>query len=164
LFDDFQVDTCNKGTMKRLDRILDKMNDLLIMNSEAEKIYFELVDNTVEKNLKATFRESGFERNEFGRDLKLEILNLNGEPRYSEKTISDLYKYWMNLRNFLLFEDEKNLLHEIYNLKALSVKKYNELLSEISLPLSTCKLLIRQRDAIEDGMVMLKRKHEAYVA
>ncbi|WP_298530986.1 DUF2383 domain-containing protein [uncultured Algibacter sp.] len=149
--------------MKRLGRILEKMNDLLIMNGEAEKIYFELVEDTIEKDLKATFRESGFERNEFSKDLKLEILKLNGEPNYSENRRSDLYKYWMNLRNLLLFEDEKNLLQEVCNLKALSIKKYNELLSEMSLPLSTCKMLIRQRDIIEQGMVALQRHKEAFV-
>jgi len=150
--------------MKRFERILEKMNDLLIMNCEAEKIYFELLDKTIEEDLKTIFRESGFERKEFGKDLKLEILKLNGEPKYSNNIKSDLYKYWMNLRNFLLFEDGKNLLHEVYNLKALSVKKYNELLREMSLPLSTCKLLIRQRDTIEDDMIMLKRQKEAHVA
>mgnify|MGYP000280081388 CR=1 FL=1 len=150
--------------MKRLVRILEKMNDLLVMNGEAEKIYFELVENTVEKDLKETFKESGFEKNEFATDLKLEILKLNGEPNYSENLKSDLYKYWMNLRNFLLFEDEKNLIQEVCNLKALSIKKYNELLSEISLPLSTCKLLVRQRDIIEQGMVTLQRQKEAFVA
>ena len=114
--------------------------------------------------MKAIFKQSSLERNGFGKDLKLEILKLNGKPEYSKKLKSDLYKHWMNLRNFLLFEDEKNLLEEVYSLKALSVKKYNELLSEMSLPLSTCKLLMRQRDTIEDGMVLLKRQKEAYVA
>ncbi|GGZ85567.1 DUF2383 domain-containing protein [Algibacter mikhailovii] len=150
--------------MKRFDVIIEKMNDLLIMNDEAEKIYFELLEKTSEEELKIIFKESSLERNEFGKNLKLEILKLNGEPEYSRKTKSDLYKHWMNLRNFLLFEDDKNLLEEVYNLKAISVKKYNELLSEMSLPLSTCKLLLRQRDTIEDGMVLLKRHKEAYVA
>ena len=88
--------------MKRFERILEKMNDLLIMNCEAEKIYFELLDKTIEEDLKTIFRESGFERKEFGRDLKLEILKLNGEPKYSGNIKSDLYKYWMNLISFFI--------------------------------------------------------------
>lgn len=150
--------------MKRLERILEKMNDLLIMNCEVEKIYFELLDKTHDKDLKAFFSERGFERREFGKDLKLEILKLDGEPKYSVGLKSDFYKYWMNFRNFLLLDDEKNITQEVYGLTVFSVRKYNELLSEMSLPLSTCKLLMKQRDRIEEGMVVLKRQEEAYVA
>lgn len=150
--------------MKRLERILEKMNDLLIMNCEVEKIYFELFDKTSEKDLKAFYTERGFERNEFVKDLKLEILKLDGEPKYVEGMKTDFYKYWMNFRNFVLLTDEENIMQEVYDLTVFSVKKYNELLSEMSLPLSTCKLLIRQRDSIEEGMIVLKRQEEAYVA
>lgn len=150
--------------MKQVGDILGKMNDLLIMNGEAEKIYYELLDKTIDEDLILIFKESASERQDFGRDLKFEILKLNGEPNNPKNIKSDLYKYWMNLRNFLLFEDEKNLMHEVYNLKALSVKKYNELLSEMSLPLSTCKLLIRHCDVIEHGMIKLKQLEKSDVA
>lgn len=150
--------------MKGLERILEKMNDLLIMNYEVEKIYSELFSQIEEQELRLFYRERGFERNEFGKDLKLEILKLGGEPVYIKSKKGDLYKYWMNIRNFVLLEDEESLLKEIYSLKTFSIIKYNALLREMSLPLSTCKLLIKQRDSIQEGMDVLKRQEAAYVA
>lgn len=150
--------------MKQMESILVKMNDLLIMTNEVEKIYRELLSKTEDTELKPILRDWGFERNEFGKDLKLEILKLGGVPTYTERIHAHLYKYWMNFRNFLLLEDDINLLNELHTLKALNVKKYNDILQEISLPLSTCKLLIKQRDLIENAMDMMERQQSLIVA
>lgn len=52
--------------MKSLEKILSKLNNLLIMNYEIEKVYLEAQDLAADDNLKAFFRERSFERNEFG--------------------------------------------------------------------------------------------------
>ena len=93
--------------------------------------------------------------------LRIKFEDVNAEADADAIMKSGLY---LPLDLLPKLEGDKFYLHEVYNLKALSVKKYNELLREMSLPLSTCKLLIRQRDTIEDDMIMLKRQEEAHVA
>ena len=44
-----------------------------------------------------------------------------------------------------------------------SIEKYNELLMEINLPLSVCKLLVKHRDSIYSNMNAMKRQEEFVV-
>ncbi|WP_136480353.1 PA2169 family four-helix-bundle protein [Cognatitamlana onchidii] len=149
--------------MKRIEHITSKMNDLLIMNAEVEKMYLELFNKLNDYELKTLIKERAEQRNEFNKDLKFEIIELGGKPKYAKAAKSEFYKFWMNFRNLLLLEDNKDLFYELYDLKELSVKKYNDILQEMHLPLSSCKLLIRQRDNIQDAMDALKREEHLVV-
>ena len=148
--------------MKSLEKILSKLNNLLIMNYETEKVYLEALDLATDDNLKAFFRERGFERNEYGRLLRAEIVKLKGKPKQLGAPSSGFVRIWMNFKKYILLDIENDLIEEIYRLKILSIEKYNDMLSEINLPLSTCKLLVRQRDSIYSNMNAMKR-HEEFV-
>lgn len=149
--------------MKKTELFLEKLNGLLMMNYEAEKIYAELVDGIKDYELKTFFKTKGLDYMQFGKELKLEIIKLGGTPELFGDLSPDFYKYWMNFRNFILLDDEKDILHEVYNLESLMAKRYNELLREISLPLSTCKLLAKHKDVIQSGIGIIIRQ-EAEVA
>lgn len=143
---------------------LGKLNNLLNINYEIEKIYLEALENVTDDNLKTFFRARGYERLEFGNELRLEIEKFGGVPIHSGLISNNgLYKIWMNFKNLVLMENEGNLLDEVYKLKELNVEQYNNLLREMNVPLSICKLLVKQRDAIEATMNAIKR-HEAFVA
>lgn len=146
--------------MKSLEKILSKLNNLLIMNNEIEKVYLEAQDLAADDNLKAFFRERSFERNEFGRQLRAEVVKLGGKPKQLNVSSSDFDRIWKNFRNFILLNNENDLMEEIYSLKKLNIEKYNELLMQINLPLSTCKLLIKQQDSIYNHMNAMKREEE----
>ncbi|WP_445731312.1 DUF2383 domain-containing protein [Mariniflexile sp.] len=149
--------------MKFSEKILGMLNNLLVMNYEVEKVYLEALDLATESHLKTFFRERGFERNEFGRKLRGEIEKLEGTPKFLGMLSSDLYRISMNFKNFLLLNNEDELMEEVYRLKELSIEKYNELLREINLPLSTCKILVKQRDTIYSNMNAMKSR-EQFVA
>tara|TARA_R110002049_G_scaffold37208_1_gene117443 strand:- start:9545 stop:9994 length:450 start_codon:yes stop_codon:yes gene_type:complete len=144
--------------MDHLQNNLDKMNDLLIMNYEAEKIYTEAHKIMVDGNLKAFFKERAFERKRFANELRLEIDKLGGEPKHFGKPRYNFYRTWIRLRDLVALEDEHDLLHEVRNLKLVTLEKYNELLRGINLPLSVCRLLIKQSDAIQAGLNAIKRQ------
>lgn len=146
--------------MKSSEKILNKLNNLLIMNYEVEKVYSEALDLATDDNLKAFFRERGFERNEFGRQLRAEIVKLEGKPKQLEVLSSDFGKMWTNFKNSILLNNENDLMEEVYSLKRKSIEKYNVMLREFNLPLSTCKVLIKQRDSIYSHMNAMKRKEE----
>ncbi|WP_194766847.1 DUF2383 domain-containing protein [Tamlana sp. I1] len=145
--------------MKNNKKFLDNLNGLLIMNTEVEKIYLELISKVSDEGLKSFFREKGIQRNEFCRDIKLEIINLGGGYKYEGRLSTEFYKFWMNIRNFVLFnEDEGNLVHEVREMQALTINKYNDSLRALSLPLSTCKLLMKHRDSIQEAMDAIDRQ------
>ncbi|WP_308991414.1 DUF2383 domain-containing protein [Mariniflexile litorale] len=149
--------------MKSSEKILGKLNGLLLMNYETEKVYLEALDLATDDNLKAFFRERGFERNEFGRQLRAEIVKLNGKPKEFGVLSSYFDRILTNFKDYFLLNIENDLIEEVYSLKRSSIEKYNELLREINLPLSTCKLLVKQRDSIYSHMNAMKRQEEFVV-
>lgn len=149
--------------MKSSEKILEKLNNLLIMNYGVEKVYLEALELATDNNLKAFFRERGFERNEFGRQLRAEIEKLQGKPKQLGDISNGLNNIWLNIKNHIVLHNESELMDEIYKLKALTIDGYNALLMEINLPLSVCKVLIKQRDSVYSHMNAMKRQEEFVV-
>lgn len=142
---------------------LRKLNNLLNMNYEIEQIYLGALENVTDDNLKSFFRAQGYKRHQFGKDLSAEIEKFGGKVTHSESRSNHLYKIDVNFRNIMLMENESDVLDEVYRIKQLNIEHYNDLLREMNMPLSVCKLLVKQRDAIETAMHAMKR-HEANVA
>ncbi|TNJ45328.1 DUF2383 domain-containing protein [Tamlana fucoidanivorans] len=143
--------------MKHAERMLKKLNDLMVMNNTIEKIYLEVAHELVVAEQKAFLKRRAYKRRQFVAALKLEIIKIGGAPVALEKSSSE---FWMKFKTLLIYSKDDGLLDEIFNLKAICVKKYNEALSEINMPLSTCKLLLKQVDVIQNEMGNMKRQAE----
>lgn len=143
--------------MRNSKEILRQLNELLIMNAEIEKIYIEALNNVNDKDLKTFFRERGFERNQFSRDLKQEIENIGGKAEFTTLTDKGFYVVWMNFRK--LYDNEKDLMDEVCGLKELTIEKYNKLLAEIHLPLSVFRLIEKQKEDILQTLRAIKTKN-----
>lgn len=143
--------------MKRYDKILTKLNDLLIMNEEVVKIYAKMLKTDSGNRLKAFFMDRGAERQEFGKLMQNEIKKLGVEEEDSIMLRRRSKLVRVNFRNLLELDDERDLLNGVYEIEQLSVKKYNELLVEMNLPLSSCKLLIKQLDKVQLRLNLIKR-------
>ncbi|ALJ05906.1 hypothetical protein APS56_12535 [Pseudalgibacter alginicilyticus] len=133
------------------------------MNYESVKIYTETQKHLTHDGLKAFFKKRAMARQKFIVDLSLELKKLGGEPQYSQKLSYNFYRTWIRLRDLFAEENENDLLSEISDLKAQDLEKYNELLREINLPLSVCKLLVKQTDDIQSALNTIKR-HNLQVA
>ena len=145
--------------MKHLGKIFRMLNELLIMNQEIEIIYLEAHDIVNDEDLKTFFRERNFERNEFGRDLKKEVVKLGGNPKGLNDLSDRYYKGWMKFKKLLDTNNEFELLNEISKTKRLNIAAYNKLLQERNLPLSLCKLLVKQRDGVQMSLNALRTKN-----
>ena len=149
--------------MKYTGRMIEKLNSLLIMNNEVEKLYTEALNLVKEDNFSAFFREQAYERNEFGKELKIEIEKLEVAPKELVALSRAFYLKRMNFKNLIKLNAEAELFNEVYTLKVNSINNYNALLMERNLPLSLCKVLIKQRDRIQVKLNALKRE-EQFVA
>lgn len=148
--------------MKFPEEVVNKINNILIMNYEAEKMYLDALDKVEDDELKSFFRERGFERNEFARALRHEIIKLGIKPQDLGRLSARFHLIWKDIRPLLKPNHQPELLDQICNLKMWNINNYNRLLQEINLPLSFCKLLASQRDDIQSNMHAIKAQ-EAFV-
>lgn len=149
--------------MKYSEKALESLNELWILSLESKKMYLAAQNKVEDKELMVFFRVRAFESHQYANDLKLEIEKLGFTPKPSETLKSEFQSFWLNFNNLLLLKNKQALLDEVYNLKKVSVEKYNALLMEINLSLSTCKLLMKQRDSIQRTINAIERQ-EASVA
>ncbi|GAA4232948.1 hypothetical protein GCM10022291_08840 [Postechiella marina] len=144
--------------VKRYDRILIKLNDLFVMNHQLEETFAKVQDNVEDRNLQSFVKQKIIERNQFGESLENELKKLETKTNNSLVLArrNGLKKF--NFKRLLNFNDDIDLLKQVYKMMQLSVKKYNELLMEMHLPLSLCKLLIKQRDRIQNSLEVMQRE------
>ncbi|WP_242117205.1 DUF2383 domain-containing protein [Aestuariivivens sediminicola] len=145
--------------MKISEQVITKINNVLMMNYEAEKIYSDASDLVMDDDLKTFFREQSVERNGFIRALKKEITKLGEEPQDFDRLnrlSSRYHMIWKNVRPLLKEGAERELLDQVCNVKQWSIDNYNSLLQEINLSLSLCKLLVGQRDKLHVTMNTIK--------
>ncbi|GAA4888863.1 hypothetical protein GCM10023311_11030 [Flaviramulus aquimarinus] len=143
--------------MKKPNQIILKLNELLAINSDAEKIYLDALNQVEDEALKNFFRAMAFERNEFCRFLGAEILQEGGEPKYPEHKKHISVDLWSNNLTYIAtIKDEYALLDEVCNIKSWSIKKYHEIIDKMKFPENTLQLLIKQRNTIENSLNNLK--------
>jgi len=147
--------------IKHSKKVITKVNNLLMMNHQAEKIYTDAHDLVDNDELKTFFRELAFERNEFIRGLRIETIKLGEKPQSFErlnKLSRAYYIFWKNLRPLLKKNNTPELFDQICSIKEWGIDNYNNLLQELNLSLSLCKLLAEQRDLLHYKMNSIKVK------
>ena len=143
--------------MKHSGRIFEKINNLLTANYEAEKIYSEISRTASNESLKKFFRDRQIKRHEFNRVLIHEIKKHSIFPK-SVSTLSDFNnKKQGKIRGSKILNGGDHILFEVFRLKNESLNLYDGLLIEMSLPLSFCKALSKQRDDIQAAIQILAR-------
>jgi len=143
--------------MRNKEKILNKLNDLLITNQGLEDIYEEASKAVVGESLKAFFTERAEERRRYNQKLSKEMEKLVGNAKPLKNSANGSYKVSMAFRNLIFMKDHRLIVNEVCRIKEISINKYNALLSELNLPLSLCKLLSAQRDNIQSNMNAIRR-------
>ena len=146
--------------MKRSDRIFEKVNNLLTANYEAEKIYSEIYRTISGEPLKMFFKERKIKRHNFNKVIINELDRHNIIPKAA--TTLGNYNTKMKLKGsgINLLNSGDQFQTEVIRLKNESLNRYNDLLLELSLPLSLCKALSKQRDDIQSAMLILSKDEE----
>jgi uncharacterized protein (TIGR02284 family) len=150
--------------MKYSEKTIGKLKQLMMINDEAEKIYLYAISAVSKKSLKAFFSVRVNERRAHVKLLSDEIKRLNGNLEDIKTTKADFPQVYKYLKKMLLKNNENDLLEAVYFLEKRSIDKFNAVLSEPGLPLSTCKILIKQKDTIEASLYSIKRREDELVA
>lgn len=132
--------------MKKTKQITDRLNKLLLLNCEAEKLFLNALDKVENSVLKNFFRVSGYERNKFIKKLDSNIRQYGGIPTYPEEFLES--ENQQRLNEFIRNEEEKLLFSEIGKLNLLDIKKYQKALNKVDFPEAVEEMLIKQKDTI----------------
>lgn len=136
-----------------------KLKDLLFMNQEVQKTFAKVQSDSIDHGLKSFFKAKVTERNTFGKLLQAELNKMETKAKTSILMQNRSHCFRSpNLKNVLQIHRDLDLFNQVYKVLQVSIKKYNALLMEIDLPLSLCKLLIKQRDRIQSSLDLIKQE------
>ncbi|WP_282134534.1 DUF2383 domain-containing protein [Seonamhaeicola maritimus] len=143
--------------MKRIGQIVEKLNELVILNEEVENAY-KKASSKLENNYTKTYaKEKSLERGEFVRFLKIELTKLEANDENLIALKRKFHMVRLNFRKFIKIENDAEFLGKVYEIEVLSINKYDDLLSQINLPLTLCKLLLKQRDFLQARLHVMER-------
>ena len=145
------------------EKISNKLNELLIKNYDAEKGYLNAYDKVDSKTLKTFFRRRASERSEFAKELRTEILRYGKMPEDSGSFKGVVHRNWMTLKSLFSSNDEEAILKETIKGEEASLKEYNDILEDETLPSSVSTLLTKQRNAIKSA-IRSEKVHEELVS
>lgn len=149
--------------VKRIENILEKLNDLLILNEEVENTYAKAINKVTDSFYKQFSNERSLERAEYIKSLKVELSKLERKARNPIALKRRDHIVRLNFREFLKIENHNKFLRKVYEIELLSVQKYDELLTQMNMPLSLCKLLLKHRDNIQARLYEMERDNEVII-
>lgn len=152
-----------KDIMKYSEKISNKLNELLVKNYDAEKGYLNAIENVDNKNLKMFFKRRASERSEFAKDLRTEILRYGEIPEKDGSFKGAMHRNWTTLKATFSSNNEEAVLEEAIKGEEASLKEYNEILTDSTLPPTIDSLLTKQKNAIQTA-INSEKVHEELVS
>jgi hypothetical protein len=143
--------------VKQIEPIIEKLNDLLVLNEEVGNAYKKASEKLKFADNIAYSKGRALERAEFVRLLKNELAKLENKVENAVVFKRRLQLVRSNLKKQLKIGDDLEFVGKVYEIEVLCSNKYDELLSQINLPLSLCRMLLKQRDSIEARLRILDR-------
>lgn len=135
----------------------DKLNTLLERTYDAEKGFKKAAENVKDANLKSYFERKAQERYDFGHQLKSEIKSFGQDTEKSGSVAGTAHRAWMDVKALFSSDDEESMLEESIRGEEKALSDYDDILNEISLPLSTKNILEEQRAHIAEGLSNIKQ-------
>lgn len=143
--------------MKGSNNFLSKLNELIIMNEEVENTYKKILKAPPVEDFSTFFRGEVEVRNQFNKLLVKEMKKLDYKEQDSMMLNRRDKLIRASLKKSLQINTDFNLHDEVFRIEQFSIEQYNELLMEMNLPLKLCRLLIKQRDAIQYTSRLMER-------
>lgn len=143
--------------LKQTDYIVEKLNDLVILNEEIESAYNKASNELKFADNVAFSKQSASQRNKFIQVLNKELKRYdeNNEMQIVLKRRFHLIR--TNFKQQVKIGNDLDFLSKVYSNELLCVNKYDELLSQINLPLSLCRALLKQRDIVQARIHLIER-------
>lgn len=144
------------------EKLVDKLNELLAKNYDAESGYKNASEDVEDAELKSFFRSYSEQRYSFGHDIKAEIRALGGTPEKGTEVKGDIHRRWMDLRSALSSNEEETVLKECIRGENAALEEYNEMLEYPTLPATTREIITRHANGIREAINSLQKLEKEY--
>lgn len=149
--------------MEFKEEISSKLNELLVKNMDAEKVYSNAIENVQDDRLKMFFKRRTTDRSEFGKELRTEILRYGQIPEDTGSLKETLSRNWTSLKLSISSNKEELVLNEAIKFEEGILADYNELLKDKTLPPTIDDLLLKHRNAVQSAINTEKSYKELVV-
>jgi uncharacterized protein (TIGR02284 family) len=136
--------------MEERSKAVDKLNQLLEKNYDAEKEYRKAAENTHNSLLKSILDSEAEKRRDFGIKLKDEIAKLGGMPEKEESTASKIHRTWIDVKTALAGNSDQSIVEECRRGDEAAIEEYESVLKDSELTASSRKMVQQQREEITD--------------
>lgn len=133
-------------------KAVDKLNELLEKNYDAEKGYREAAKNADNSLLQKMLVNEAEKRKGFGIKIKDEIAKLGGIPDKGDSQASKVHRTWMDVKAALAPNTDEAIVKECKNGDKNAINEYEGVLKESNLTPSSLKLVQQQREEITDTL------------
>lgn len=135
---------------------VDRLNELLEKNYDAEKGYRKAAEDANNSLIKKYLLDNSKERYNFGHELKEEINKLGGKPDKGTSLTADLHRKWIDLKTAITGNNDKAVIAECERGERASLQDYEEVLEEGLLPESARNLVQNQYEKIKSALARLE--------
>ena len=149
--------------MKKFEQSIGPLNELLILNSETEKLFMYALGKVEDKILKNVLVVAAYERTKFIKSLDAVIRKNGNTPTYhDEELMFDNIKN-SNLMKILGITDEQLFLNEIGKAQLVDVQKYKKILNNFEFSDAIEALLESHRKTIVESLYSIEIHKDFYL-
>jgi len=138
--------------MNNLEKLNDRLNDLITKNYDAEKGYEKAAELVEDTQLRAFFKNQAKSRYDFGHSLKSEIKSTGGDVDKGTSLKGDVHRAWMSVKDTFTGTDGKAMLEEVIRGEETAVEEYKEVLQDTTLAPTTQKMINSQVESIQSAL------------
>lgn len=134
-----------------------KLNNLLEKIQDGEKGFQKASEHTDHIFLKKYFEKKSKERYDFGNELNIEFRMFGLRDDTNGSIAGAAHRTWMDIKALFSVDNEQSMLEAAITGEKAALEDYNEILNQSSLPLRTRALLLKQKEAIENDLRVIKK-------
>lgn len=145
------------------DSLIEKLNDLLTLNYDAEKGFIDAGNHVNQKELVKWFNDNAATRKNFQHELKAHIIALGGEPKEGTSFAGELHRVWMDWKTYLPTSKTEEMFQECLRGENAALEDYQEIIKEVNPPVATRDVLMKQINEINNNIKSLKTLEKMFV-
>ena len=139
------------------EKVGNQLNQLIEKTYDAEKGFKKAAEHTDHTYLKEYFNKKAQQREEFGNQLKTEVISFGQKIEKGDSLTSKAHRTWMDVKALFKADSEEAMLQEAIRGEKASIEEYENVLTEITLPPSTEMLLRNQKVSIQAALSTVEK-------